>query len=72
MKMLNAKNLKELCEKLNKIQSAGKIENIDTTSLPTFGGDEISEIGAFSWDAQNVLVSNPWRIISREKFFGID
>jgi len=44
-------------------------KNRDLSSMPNFGGDDIDELGTFSWDEQNKLIVNDngnWIIVTRE------
>ncbi len=74
----NATSLVELCDAINSFEyshdDGRKLDEIvDMSSLPTFGGDDIDRIGAWSWDADNVLVQDTgtgdFEIETREWFF---
>ena len=75
--MISAKNLRELCELLN------KEPNIDLCDIPTFDNDGLEHVRAYmlsgycerygikavSWDNDNVLVfKDLWKIIPIKDF----
>jgi hypothetical protein len=63
------KTLNELKNFLNSTD----LEAVDTSSLPTFGGEEIvNTLEVFSWDAENVLTTDcngNFVLQTREEFF---
>lgn len=67
----NAKSLIELRDALNAL-SIEEQADVDTSSLPLFGGDPIVSEGFFSWDEKNVLTQGnargEWVIESRSKY----
>lgn len=58
------------------LNNAGRerIDEIDTSSLPTFGGDAPSDTdGIYSWDERHVLVvgwytGNGWDVVPRDEY----
>ena len=65
-----AESLDDLCEILNEYRESPidlDEAGIDTTSLPTFGGQDIDEISVFSWDATRQLVQaeDGWEVVPR-------
>ncbi|AMC34743.1 hypothetical protein VN23_09040 [Janthinobacterium sp. B9-8] len=70
MSLANVKTLQELLSFLNNFDGDFQEAGIDTTSLPTFGGDEPeSTLGIFSWDEKYLLVpasGNGFKLVARE------
>ena len=55
---MKVKNLKELLAKLREMTPA-ELNDVDMTSLPTFGGEEPKDTaGVWSWDEKNLLVGD--------------
>lgn len=53
----DAASLEDLGILLCNATEAGRIDEIDTTSLPTFGGPDVEDtMWVYSWDADNCLV----------------
>lgn len=68
----NAKSLIELRDALNALPIEDQAD-IDTSSLPLFGGTFITREGFYSWDEKNVLTPDgpdgEWVIEPRSKYF---
>jgi len=85
MKKFKAKNLQELMDEVNKLESEvidydypinDPQGHYDATSLPTFGGEEPKNtLGVYSWDATHIMwydadgAFSKYRIIPKEDWF---
>jgi len=71
-----ATNILHLCDRLNMTQkladdAAVKLtDHVDTSSLPTFGGPDVSEEGIYSWDECSLMrqVDGVWNCIDRGEY----
>ena len=77
-----AKNLSQLCDRLNTVEQLVREQElhsrcyvkvtcvVDTSSLPTFGGSDVSEEGIYSWDECSLLrqVDGVWQCIDRGEY----
>jgi len=71
-----ATNIIHLMERLNKTQELANdvavklTDYVDTSSLPTFGGPDVSEEGIYSWDECSLMrqVDGVWQCIDRGEY----
>lgn len=62
-------SLESLVAFLNAHRQEIRDESLDVTSLPTFGGAPVDELGVYSWDSERLLVDDngAWALVPRRE-----